>query len=156
LSRRTELHRTYIAVQFELGKLARDKGEWANAYQLFDKVRQWLDENPDDVLNQTQLQGAIYGHLALVEFYRKNYEQAKSFCLEGIRLFTIYDLRVAFGSLYWRLAVIEDALGNYAEASEAVRLAIDWFDRLGMNEDKRKAEVLKEQITANLNKERPN
>jgi tetratricopeptide (TPR) repeat protein len=140
--------RTRIAIQFELGKLARDKQDWEHATALFTDVRRWLDQHPSDPLNQTQLRAAVLGHLALIEFYQENFPAARSDCLEGLTLFSALNLRVAFGPMFWRLAMIEHALGNNDAATEAIAHAITWFSRLGMADDLSRATLLSAQIDA--------
>ena len=141
--RDTDDDRTYIAVQFELGKLARDKENWPDASRLFFSVLEWLEAHPDDILNQSQLKGAALGHLALVEYYQSDYQTARDHCIESLKLFSESGLKVAFGSLYWRLAMIEQALGNAPAALQAAEMAIEWFDRLGMHVDRQRALNLK-------------
>jgi tetratricopeptide (TPR) repeat protein len=141
-------HRARIAILFELGKLARDNKEWDRATAAFNDVRIWLDEHPNDPLNQSQLRAAVLGHLALVEYYQGHFGVARADCLESLRLFGALNLRVAFGPLFWRLALIEHALGDHTSARDAIAHAETWFSRLGMTHDLKASGQLRAEIEA--------
>lgn len=138
--------RTFIAIQFELGKLWRDMENWDKAAEHFEEVQRWLAEKPDDPLNESQLPGAVLGHLALIQYHQGRFEVARHSCLESLKFFEARNLRVAFGSMYWRLALIEKALLNYQASLDAVDQATYWFERLGMLEDLESAQLYRREL----------
>lgn len=145
--------RTYIAIQFELGKLQRDMSNWDAASERFEEVKKWLEQRPNDSLNNSQLPGAVLGHLALIQYHQGNLDAARSSCIESLQFFEEQNLRVALGSMYWRLALIEHAQNNNQEALEALEESIYWFERLGMLDDLQRANEYKKDLISDIDKE---
>jgi tetratricopeptide (TPR) repeat protein len=130
----------------ERGKLARDMGEWQLAWDTFAEVRDWFEKRAEETPRDEILARSNWGHLSSVAYHLGRYDEAKDLCLRSLEFFETQGTRSFLATLKYRLALAEEALGEFDLALENAREAADWFDRLGMKPDYAEAKVLLERL----------
>jgi LuxR family glucitol operon transcriptional activator len=137
----------YIAmVNLEHGRLARDQGQWESAWRYFSMVRDWFEQRSDPAPRDEMMARGVSGHMAIVAYLLGRPQEAKRLCLENLDFFAIQGTQGFYAKLQHRLALAEEALGEFDEAVERAREAVDWFDRLGMQPDLIEAQTLLERL----------
>jgi len=122
-------------IQTEYGKLARDVGDWELAWQHFAAVSDWFEERIEQTPRDEPLARGNWGHLAIVAYHLGRPQEAKQFCLKSLEFFEAHGTKGYRATLKYRLALAEEALGEYEAALGHAKEAADWFDRLGMKPD---------------------
>jgi tetratricopeptide (TPR) repeat protein len=122
-------------INTEYGKLARDMGDWELAWRRFVAVRDWFQQRVEQVPRDEMLARSMWGHLAIVAYHLGRPQEAKELCLKSLEYFETHGTKAYLGTLKYRLALAEDALGEREAAVDCLSEAIDWFDRLGMKPD---------------------
>ncbi len=117
------------------GKLARDEGQWTLAWDYFIQVRDWFEKRTEQTPLDEPLLRGNWGHLAIIAYHLNRYQEAKDYCLRSLEFFEKLGTKGYLATLKYRLALIENALGEYESALLHGREAVDWFDRLGMKPD---------------------
>ncbi len=138
-------------INMEYGRLARDMEDWELAWQYFAAVRDWsedrIEQAPADERERTVR--TIWGQLAIVAYHLRRPQEAKELCLRSLEFFEIHGSKAYFATLNHRLALAEEALGEYEAALQHAKEAVDWFDRLGMRPDYVEAKALLERLEQN-------
>jgi len=133
-------------INIEYGRLARDMKDWESAWQYFVAVRDWFEERAEQAPRDEMLARSTWGHLAIVAFNLGRPQEAKDLCLKSLEFFETRGTKSYLPTLKYRLALAEEALGEYEAALEHAREAVDWFDRLGMKPDYVEAKALLERL----------
>ena len=135
-----------LLILHEYGKIARAQEDWENAHKYFSMVQEAFEKIAEETPHDQQLARGVAGHLAIVEFHLGNPQKAKELCLRSLEFFEGHGTRGYLGVLKYRLALAEEALGDYESARLHVTEALDWFDRLGMKPDYQEAVPLLERL----------
>jgi LuxR family glucitol operon transcriptional activator len=135
-------------VNAEYGNLARDMEDWESAWKYFDKARAWF-EVQDKQTQGERLFKNILGNLALVAYHLGQYQKAKELCLKSLEFFEEHGEKASLADQKYRLALIEEALGESESALGHVQEALDCFDRLGMKADHNEAVALLARLEQN-------
>lgn len=135
-----------LLILHEYGKLARAQQDWEGAKKYFTTVQQKFEKIAEETPHDEQLSWGVAGHLAIVELHLGNPEKAKELCLRSLEFFEQHGTRGYLGVLKYRLALAEEALGEFDAAKVHVEEALDWFDRLGMKPDYAEALPLLERL----------
>ncbi len=122
-------------IEANFGKLARNMGEWELAWEHFMNVRDYFDRRTIEWPRDEFLARSIWGHLASVAIHLNRPQQAKEYCLRSIEYYELEGPKGILSTLKYRLALAEQALGEYESAAQHLREAMEWFDRLGMKPD---------------------
>lgn len=122
-------------IETNYGKLARDQGNWKQAWQHFANVRDYFEKRVAESPRDEPLARSTWGHLAIVAIHLGRPQEAKEYCLRSLEYFEERGTKGFLATLKYRLALAEQALGEYNEALEHIQEAIEWFDRLGMKPD---------------------
>lgn len=130
----------------ERGKLARDMGEWQLAWDTFAEVRDWFEKRVEETPRDEILARSNWGHLAIVAYHLGRYDEAKDLCLRSLEFFETQGTRSFLPTLKYRLALAEEASGEFDAALGHGREAVDWFDRLGMKPDLVEAQILLQRL----------
>jgi tetratricopeptide (TPR) repeat protein len=133
-------------INVEYGRLARDMKDWELAWQYFVAVRDWFEERVEQAPRDEILARSTWGHLAIVAYHLGQPQEAKELCLRSLEFFEAHGSKAYIATLKHRLALAEEALGEYEAALEHAREAVDWFDRLGMEPDLIEAKALLERL----------
>lgn len=134
------------AVQGEWGKWARDQQKWEEGRSHFQAAIEWCEQHEEEAdLDISFLMGE-YGNLGLVEFYLGNYQTGKELIERSLVFFKRTGGRGYTTSLEWRLAIIENAMGNKAKAREHIKETIHWAKRLNMPRELREAQSLQQEM----------
>lgn len=135
-------------VDFQLGKLARAKGNWQEAWDRFSSVGAWFERQVEQSPRDEQLARSNWGHLAIVAYRLGRPQEAKDLCLRSLEFFEQHGTKGYLATLKYRLALAEEALGEVEAARLHVREAVDWFERLGMRPDYAEAKTLLDRLEA--------
>jgi len=133
-------------IKTEYGKLARDMGDWELAWKCFTEVKDWFEKRVEQTPRDESLARSTWGHLAIVAYHLGRPQEAKELCLKSLEFFEAYGTKGYLATLKYRLALAEEALGEYGTALEHAIEAVDWFDRLGMEPDLVEAKALLERL----------
>jgi tetratricopeptide (TPR) repeat protein len=133
-------------INTEYGKLARDMGDWQLAWKYFADVRDWFENRVEQTPRDESLARGTWGHLAIVAYHLNQPQRAKDLCLKSLEFFEVRGTRGYLATLKYRLALAEEALGEYEAALNHAREAVNWFDRLGMKPDYDEAKVILERL----------
>lgn len=133
-------------VKTEYGKLARDMEDWSRAWDYFAEVRDWFQELAEETPRDEPLARSAWGHLAIVAYHLGRPEQAKELCFRSLEFFKTSGTKAFLATLYYRLALAEEALGEAEAALHHAEVAVDWFERLGMKPDLEQAVILLERL----------
>ena len=137
-------------VEYELGKIARDRGQWSAAMAHFNiarKVFKTDDENP--VFNMEFAWGLL-SNIGYIEHQTGDLTAAYQTyrrCLDS------YRNRVGKGdmtTLLNRLAAVEEQLDDRGIALHHAREALDWSRKLGMVQEMAQAEALVNRLLASV------
>jgi tetratricopeptide (TPR) repeat protein len=133
-------------VNTSYGKLARDMKNWQLSWDYFIKVQDWFEKRVEQTPRDEPLARGTWGHLAIVAYSLGRYAEAKELCLKSLEYYEDLGPKGYLGTLKYRLALAESALGEYDSALTHIKESIEWFDRLGMKPDYVEAEKLLHQI----------
>jgi tetratricopeptide (TPR) repeat protein len=130
----------------EEGKHQRDLGNWDASWRYFSQVRDYFEKRIEESPRDEQLATGTYGHLALIAYYQGRPQESKELCLRSIDFFAKYGTKGYLATLKYRLALAEEALGEFDAARLHVGEAIHWFTTLGMTPDLPQAEALRNRL----------
>jgi tetratricopeptide (TPR) repeat protein len=133
-------------VEVEYGRLARDMQDWKLAWEHFAAMRDWFEERAEQTPRDEMLARSTWGHLAIIAYHLGHPQEAKDLCLKSLEFFEKYGTKSYLPTLKYRLALAEEALGEYKAALAHAQEAVDWFDRLGMKPDYQEAMALLERL----------
>lgn len=122
-------------VNTEKGKFYRALGDWKESWHYFSRVQQYFETRTAEVPRDESLAAGTWGHLALIAYYQGKPQEAKQLCLRSIEFFRTSGTKGYLGTLHYRLALVEEALGEFGNAQSHVNEALYWFQRLGMKPD---------------------
>lgn len=125
---------TYVRanIEYELGKLARDEGQWTAAQALFSGVSAVF--GPDatqDVFNPERAWGLL-GNLGYVEHQLGNLDAAADLYEQALDFFRESGAVGYMTTTLVRFAALQMARGNTAVARAYAQEAADWSARLGL------------------------
>jgi LuxR family glucitol operon transcriptional activator len=129
-------------IDIELGKIARDQGDWQTAKAHFDAARAVFRrdiENP--VFNIERAWGA-YSQAAYVTHQIGELEIAAEMYRESLDPLSDYGSRGYFATVQLRYALLEEQRGNLQLALEHAQEALEWSRKLGMMQEIAQAEAL--------------
>lgn len=135
-----------LLILHEYGKIARAEKDWTGAQKYFSSVQRRFEKIAEETPHDEQLSWGVAGHLAIAEYHLGHPEKAKDLCLRSLEFFEKYGTRGYLGVLKYRLALAEEALGEFDSAQIHIKEALDWFDRLGMKPDYAEALPLLERL----------
>jgi len=133
-------------INIERGRLARDMQNWELAREYFTAVRDWFEERVEQAPRDEIIARSTWGHLAVIAYHIGRPQEAKELCLKSMEFFEGHGTKAYLATLKHRLALAEEALGEYEAAIVHAREAVNWFDRLGMKPDYVEAKVLLERL----------
>lgn len=146
ISRKLRLGDVEAFIDTEEGKLQRDQGNWEESWACFSRVRDYFEVLTTESPLDQSLAVGTWGHLAIIAYYQGRPQEAKELCLRSIEFFRKNGSKGYLGTLYYRLALAEEALGEVDAAQNHVNEALHWFQRLGMQPDIPAALALKARL----------
>ncbi|MCP4402324.1 MAG: ATP-binding protein [bacterium] len=134
------------SINFELGKLARDRCEWKKSKEYWEEAIKWC-ENPEGTadLDRSFLIVA-QGNLGLVECELGNFQTGKELLKKSLKFFEGTAARVYEINLLWRLTLVEKNLGEYAEAVNYAQKVLLWAERFDMKRELDGSRTLLEEL----------
>ena len=139
------------ATYFGLGILARDEEKWDEAKTYLQKVINWCEENVEDLNRDVSIHMSAMGQLGWVEFHLGNLQKAIDFVERSLMFVERFGGKFHATSLYFKLATIENALGNHEKAFQHAQEAHFWAERLGMVRELEGTKALLRELNAELN-----
>ena len=141
----SDQHQTNL--DYEWGKLARDRGDWKLAKEYFAKVDDWAGrkeekEQPFDVA----LARGAQGNYALALYHIGEYEKAKRLCIDSLKFFEQQGGKGYLAALKYRYALIEEALGEKETALKLAREALRLCQKVGMKPEMDRMKTLVERL----------
>jgi len=136
--------RPYVGadIAYELGKIARDRGDWHDAQKHFLQAREIFsldDLNPS--FNSERAWGVL-SQLGYIEHQLGNLDTAAQSYLQSLDYLRSVGSRGFITTLLVRFASLEEQRGNYPAALDYAREALEWGRRLGMVQELGQAEVI--------------
>ena len=150
----TDMHQMYLQayIDYELGKIARDRGDWQVAQTHFLAARNMFRYDESDPVFNVELAWGILSNLGFVAHQLGDLDPAKQMDLQSLDFFRELGGRGNMATLLTRLAALEELLGNRAAALEYATEALDWSRRLGMVQEQAQVEALHTHLSS---KEKP-
>jgi LuxR family glucitol operon transcriptional activator len=129
-------------LDYEAGKIARDRGEWLSAQQHFLKTQRvyFIDEE-QSTFNPERAWG-VDGNIAYVLHQVGQLEEAAERYSRSLAFFREAGGRGYMTTLLVRLAALEEQRGNLPAALEYAREALEWSRKLGMVQEHAQAEAI--------------
>ncbi len=135
-------------IEYELGKIARDRGDWTAAEQRFRAVCTVFNtEDAAPTFNVERAWGVL-GNLAFVLSQQNNTAEAVQLFQQSLGFFQQFGGRGYTATLLVRLADLELRAGMPAEALAHAQRALDLSRKLGMVQELAQAEALIARIAA--------
>ncbi len=136
------------SINFELGKMALDSGNWKDAKIYIESVINWCEEHENESdLGVSSMMGAI-GFLGWIEFNLGDFYKAKKLMERSLIFFERFGGKEYLATLCLRLAIVEKALGNYEKTLQHAKEAYFWAERLGMVRELEGAKALLNELNA--------
>jgi LuxR family glucitol operon transcriptional activator len=135
-------------VKYELGKIARDRGDWHTAQVHFLAARDVFRHDQSDPVFNRELAWGILGNLGFVAHQLGDLAGAEQMYLQALPRYRELGSRSNIPVLLVRLATLEEQRGNREAALKYADEALDWSQKLGMVRE----QALAEAVSARLSK----
>jgi tetratricopeptide (TPR) repeat protein len=122
--------------EFELGKIARENGDWEKARDLILEAQRILQKGPFQGLFTIELSGGILLNLGLVAYKLNDLESAASYYAQAEDWFEREGGSAAdMLTLYARFAQLEEKRGKRENAKKYAQRVVDWCLALSMRKE---------------------
>lgn len=130
-------------LEYELGKLARDREDWEAAREHFSRIVQWstVQEEKKQMFSPDLVAGSR-GSLALVLYHLGEYQKAEDECLASMSFFGKSGSRGHHAVLQYRLSLIKEAQGERLTALNLAQSALETCRQVGMKQEILELEAL--------------
>lgn len=125
--------RAYI--EYELGKIYRDRGDWQDAQRHLYAARDVFRDDEADPAFNVELAWGILSNLGFIEHQLGNLDTAEQMYLQCLSFLRELGGRGTMATLLTRLAQLEEQRGNRTTALAYANEALQWTRRLGMVEE---------------------
>jgi LuxR family glucitol operon transcriptional activator len=132
-------------IEYELGKIARDRGNWRIAQSHFLAARDIFVRNADSSTPNEHTWG-ILAQLGFVEHQLGDVDAAAQMYLQAVDSCRLTGGKGALTTLLVRLATLEQERGNLAHAQRYAREALEWSRKLGMVQEHAQAQAIVERL----------
>ncbi len=133
-------------IDTEEGKHCRDLQQWDKSWSFFVRVRDYFAQRTEQTPRDDQLAIGTWGHLAIIAYHLGRPQEAKELCLRSLEFYDKWGTKGYLATLKYRLALAEEALGEFEAAKTHVDEALYWFNHLGMKPDIPAAMELKQRL----------
>jgi LuxR family glucitol operon transcriptional activator len=135
-------------IEDEMGKIARDSGDWATAEHYFHTARNIYSVDEDDPPFNIERAWGLLGNIGYIAHQRGELEEANKYYLQCLTFFRSLGGKGYLTTLLVRLAALEEQRGNLATALDYAREALESSSKLGMVQEQALAEALLAKIEA--------
>jgi tetratricopeptide (TPR) repeat protein len=135
-------------IEYELGKIARDRGDWAAAEQRFRAVCTVFNTEDEAPNFNVERSWGVLGNLAFVLSQQNNAAEAVRLFQQSLAFFQQFGGRGYTATLLVRLADLEARAGMPADAQTHAQEALDLSRKLGMVQEQAQAEALLGRLAA--------
>ncbi|SRR6266568_1891945 len=142
LSNGTQQQYVRATIEYELGKIARDRGDWQVAQTYFLDARNVFRSDESDPVFNIELAWGILSNLGFVTHQLGELDEAEQMYLQSLGFFKELGGRGNMATLLVRLAALEEQRGNHEAALGYAGEAFDWSRRLGLVQEQAQVEAL--------------
>jgi tetratricopeptide (TPR) repeat protein len=144
LPRLTVAQQVYVRadVEYELGKIARDRGDWLAAQAHFLAARDVFRHDESGTALTVERSWSVIGHLGFVAHQLGDLDTAAQLYLQCLDFFREAGTKGHMTTLLIHLAWLEEQRGNRAPALGYAREALEWSQRLGMVRELQQAQAI--------------
>jgi LuxR family glucitol operon transcriptional activator len=128
-------------IEYELGKIARDRGNWKIAQSHLLAAHDIFVQNSDSSPPVEHTWG-ILAQLGFVKHQLGDVDSAAQMYLQAVESCRLTGGKGALTTLLVRLAALEEQRGNSATAVDYAREALEWSRKLGMVQERAQAEAI--------------
>ena len=129
-------------VDYELGRVARDRGEWPAAEQRFVAACAVFRHDEDNPGFNLEYAWSLYSNLGFVKHQVGELDTAALIYAKALAYLKAAGSKGHMATLLVRLAQLEHARGDPGAALEYAAEALEWSVRLGMVQERAQAEQL--------------
>jgi tetratricopeptide (TPR) repeat protein len=129
-------------LEYEMGKIARDRGDWKTAGHYFYTARSVFSIDEDNPLFNIERAWGILGNVGYVAHQRGELDEAHKYYLQCLTFFRQSGGKGNLATQLVRLAALEEQRGNSAMALDYAREALEWSRKLGMVQERVQAEAI--------------
>src|SRR6266700_29273 len=142
LSNGTQQQYVRATIEYELGKIARDRGDWQVAQTYFLDARNVFRSDESDPVFNIELAWGILSNLGFVTHQLGELDEAEQMYLQSLGFFKELGGRGNMATLLVRLAALEEQRGNHEAALGYAGEAFDWSRGLGLVQEQAQVEAL--------------
>ena len=129
-------------ITFELGKIARDRGEWETARSYFHAAQQVFRTDIAEPVFNLELAWGILNNLGFVAHQMGDLVEAAKIYQQCVEQYQGIIGRSYVATLLVRFALLEEQRGNRTTALRYAREGLEWSERLGMVQEQAQARAL--------------
>lgn len=140
----SEVDRPYVRadIDYELGKVERDAGNWSPAKTHFLSARSIFRHDDDHPVFNIEFAWGLLSNLGLIAYMEGDYEQARQYYDQCLAAYRDTGGKGDIATLMIRMATLEQRQNNYGKALTLAREALEWIRKLGMVQEQAEAEAL--------------
>jgi tetratricopeptide (TPR) repeat protein len=135
-------------IEYELGKVARDKENWREAKRLFERARAIYREDIANPVFNIERTWGLLSNLGLVAHKLGNLDEAIENYRKALAFFRTEGGIVNVATLLVRMAALEEQRGQINAAGKYAREALELCQQMGLAQERAEAESLLRQIEA--------
>jgi len=133
---------TQANINFEIGKIARDQGDWPLAHDYFLAAQQVFRLEDDDLVIDPDRAQSLMGNIALVVQHSGDLEGADQIYQQSLKYFRGVGGVGYMTTILSRLALLKEQRGQFAAAWRYAQEALEWSRRLGLAQELAQMEAL--------------
>jgi tetratricopeptide (TPR) repeat protein len=139
-----DLQRAYVRadIEYELGKVERDTGNWQAAKSHFLAARNIFRHDDENPVFNIEFAWGLLGNLGLIAYQEGEFEQARQYYYQCLSAYRETGGKGDVATLLIRIAALEERLSNGSKALALVHEALEWIRKLGMVQEWAEADAL--------------
>lgn len=138
----TEQQYVQASVEYEIGKIYRDMGDWQAAQTHFYLARDVFRDDEKEPAFNIELAWGVLSNLGFLEHQLGHLDAAEQMYLKSLTFFRDLGSRGSLATTLVRLAALEEQRGNGSSALTYATEALDWSRRLGLVLELAQAEAI--------------
>jgi tetratricopeptide (TPR) repeat protein len=129
-------------IEYELGKIARDKGDWQVSREHFLAARGIFRTDEENPSFNVEFAMGIYASLGFVSQQLGDLQAASQIYAHCLSFFSECGGKGFLATMLARVASLDEQLGNLPDALIHAHEALEWSKRLGMVQERAQAEAI--------------
>jgi len=143
----TEQQYVRATIEYEIGKIYRDMGDWQTAQTHFYLARDVFRDDEKEPIFNVELAWGVLSNLGFIEHQLGHLDAAEQMYLKSLAFFRDLGSRGSLATTLVRLAALEAQRSKSASALTYATEALDWSRRLGLVQEQEQAEAICEQLS---------